>query len=566
MDINKINSKLNKKYNGKVTAALDNVLRCTKVSGELDSWEDIIDACRMCVSDDPTWHVVNKIKLKDVEIPEIHKPLTSDNSLDGLKVDVLVIGGGICGASILRELTKWKINCLLVEKESDLAMGASGRNDGEVHPGVDQSHMNLKLKYELIGNAMYEDLCKDLDVPFKRNGQYVAFKGKWLKPVLEILATSKRKLGIKDTKIVNKEELYKAQPNLNEGYDVGIYNACAGTVCPYGLTIAYGENAINNGAKIALNTIVNGFELKDKKIVSVKTNRGTIYPRIVINAAGVFSDTIASYADDEFFSIHPRKGTEAILDNKQGSLTNAIISWRALFGNDKHTKGGGVLHTVHHNILVGPDAKETYEKENFATSKESIDFLFNKQRKTFSKLNERDIITYFTGVRAATFEEDFIIEKGRNCENIIHCAGIQSPGLTAAPAIALDIEKMTVEMLGDCERNENFDPIRKGIPSLKNMPLDQRNEMIKKNPDYGVIVCRCEEISKGEIIDCLKSPLCVPTIDGIKKRVRPGMGRCQGGFCSPLVSKIIADYMNIDIKDVSKCGNSSYISIGKKGE
>ena len=215
-------------------------------------------------------------KLKNVKMPEIHKPLINDNELDGLKVDVLVIGGGICGASILRELTKWQISSLLVEKESDLAMAASGRNDGEVHPGVDQSHMNLKLKYELLGNAMYEDLCKDLDVPFKRNGQYVAFKGKWLKPVLEVVAASKRKLGIKDTQIINKKELYKGQPNLNEGYDVGIYNSSAGTVCPYGLTIAYGENAIANGAKISLNTIVTGFELKDKQIISLSFNSNPV--------------------------------------------------------------------------------------------------------------------------------------------------------------------------------------------------------------------------------------------------------------------------------------------------
>ncbi len=183
-------------------------------------------------------------------------------------------------------------------------------------------------------------------------------------------------------------------------------------------------------------------------------------------------------------------------------------------------------------------------------------------------LSERDIITYFTGVRAPTFEEDFIIEKGRNCENIIHCAGIQSPGLTTAPAVALDIENMAVEMLGGAEKNPGFNPVRKPIPALRNMSDEERAAMIEKNPDYGEIVCRCEEISKGEILDALNSPICVPTVDGVKKRVRPGMGRCQGGFCSPLVTKIIAEFLDEPLDKVRKNYDGSVITYGstKKGE
>ena len=234
--------------------------------------------------------------------------------------------------------------------------------------------------------------------------------------------------------------------------------------------------------------------------------------------------------------------------------------------NKSHSKGGGILHTVHDNLLVGPDAVETYEKENTETHRESIETVFSKQKRTMPSLSERDIITYFTGVRAPTFEEDFIIERGRKTKNLIHCAGIQSPGLTTAPAVAKDIEKMAVDFLKnitDVKSNPDFNPIRRGVPVLNEMPDEERAELIKKNPDYGVIVCRCEEISKGEILDALRSPICVPTVDGIKKRVRPGMGRCQGGFCSPLVTQIIADFLNIPLSEVKKSSEESIITFGK---
>lgn len=563
LNIEKINKKLNKEYGNLVKVHVNSDNHSIVVEGELESWDDIVKACNMSVYNKEGYHVVNKIKLKGVKIPEIKKPLIKDNSLDGESYDVVIIGGGISGCSIARELSKWDIKILLVDKEADLANGASSRNDGEVHPGVDQKHHNLKLKYELLGNKMYEDVCKDLDVPFKRNGQYVAFKGKYLKPILEIACLSKRMLGVKDTKVVSKKELYEAIPHLKEGYDYAIFNPTAGNVCPYGLTIAYAENAVKNGAKVSLNTIVESMDVKDGIIKSIKTNRGTIYPKVVVNAAGVYADEIANMANDQFFSIHPRRGTDAILDNKVSNLTSKIVSYREIINKEKNTKGGGVMQTVHENILIGPNAKETYEKENYATHSEDIEWLFNKQRKTIPELSERDIITYFTGVRAPSFEEDFIIENGRSTKNIIHDAAIQSPGLTAAPAIALDIEKMVIEMLGNVKRNKNYDPTRKGIPSLKNMPDDKRAELIKQNPDYGVIICRCEEISMGEIKDCLKSNIVVPTIDGIKRRVRPGMGRCQGGFCSPLVSKIIAEYQNKEIKDITKNGDGSYVTLGK---
>ena len=567
-NLNHLQKKLNKRFQNRVSVKYEH--RSIVVSGHLDKWDDVIEACRMCVQTDKRIHVVNDIVLDGVEIPKMRVPTLQDHFLEGESPDVLIIGGGISGASIARELSKWKLKILLVEKESDLAMQASGRNDGEVHPGVDLNVGSLKQKYVLRGNKMYGKICKELDVPFERCGQYVGFKDKSSYPLVRAYAWQRRKVcHVSDTRLISKQTLKKKEPFLNDEFEFALYNPSAGCVCPYGLTIAYGENAIKNGAKISLNTAVLDMEVEDHEIKSVLTNRGKIYPKIVINAAGVFAEEIAKMAEDRFYSIHPRRGTNSILDKKAGHIVHSIASVKTLKKTGGHTKGGGILHTVHHNLLVGPDAVETYEKENFATEQSSIDQVFEKQENTTKDLKRSDVITYFTGVRAATFEEDFVIEKGRRTKNLIHCAGIQSPGLTTAPAVALDIEKMTIQMLRRIqivEENKNYNPIRKGIPVLREMDDEKRNELIRQNPDYGVIICRCEEISKGEILDALHSPLCVPTVDGIKKRVRPGMGRCQGGFCMPLVTKIIHEEMKIPFEEIKKTGAESKIVYGSAKE
>lgn len=566
MNISAINKKLQKSFGGRVKAQLKD--NCIVLSGKIDKWADIISACQMSAKKYSTRHVVNDIEFTGAEIPKMRMPLKHDDCLNGKKPDVLIIGGGISGVSIARELSKWDIDILLLEKEADLALQASGRNDGEVHPGVDLGKGSLKHKYIRKGNAMYSQVCKELDVPFHRVGQYVCFKQGFLKPFVALYCIYRKKHdGIEDTKLISGAELKALEPNFNKEFKFAISNPSSGCVCPYGLTIAYAENAVTNGAEISLNTAVIGMQVKDGKIISVDTTRGTVYPKLVINAAGVFAEEIAKMASDRFYSIHPRRGTNSILDKKAGAFMHSIASVKELQLMSKtHSKGGGILHTVHDNLLIGPDAVETYEKENTATNVESIKTVFDKQKKTMPRLSERDIITYFTGVRAPTFEEDFIIEKGRNTNNLIHCAGIQSPGLTTAPAVALDIEKMTIDELSKfkvIQRNKNYNPIRKGVPTLHEMSDEDRARLIKENPDYGIIVCRCEEISKGEILDALNSPVCVPTLDGIKKRIRPGMGRCQGGFCSPLVTKIIADFLKVPLSEVKKCSEQSPVTFGK---
>lgn len=565
MDLRNINRRLSARFGGAVRATFSK--GCVVLEGRLRTWEETVEACQLAARKYSAVHVVNDIDCEEAAGQSVRLPSLRDSALEGRRPDVLIIGGGISGASIARELSKWKLDILLVEKEADLALQASGRNDGEVHPGVDLSKGSKKHAYVRKGNAMYDQVCRELGVPFRRVGQYVCFDKGWLRPFIALYCLWRRKHdGISDTRIISGAELRRREPSLNRDFKFAVSNPSSGSVCPYGLTIAYAENAVQNGAQVSLNTAVLSMEVEDGEIKSVHTNRGTVYPALVVNAAGVFAEEVARMAGDRFFSIHPRRGTNSILDKKAGARFSSIASIMEPARSRGHSKGGGIVHTVHGNLLAGPDAVETFEKENVETRPQSIETVFAKQKRTMPGLSEGDIITYFTGVRAPTFEEDFIIEKGRSTQNLIHCAGIQSPGLTTAPAVALDIERMAVEELRKKKpvaRNEGFSPIRRGVPVLRDLPDGERAELIRQNPDYGVIVCRCEEVSKGEILDALRSPICVPTVDGVKKRVRPGMGRCQGGFCSPLVVQIIAEFLDVPLDQVKKSAPEADITFGR---
>jgi glycerol-3-phosphate dehydrogenase len=276
---------------------------------------------------------------------------------------------------------------------------------------------------------------------------------------------------------------------------------------------------------------------------------------------------MAGMAGDRFYSIHPRRGTNSILDKKTlGVVVGAIASKRGKSTKAAHSKGGGIIKTAHGNLLIGPDAVETWERENFATQASSVNATFAKFQDTSPLLNTGQIITYFTGVRAPTYEEDFVVRRGIRTANLVHAAGIQSPGLTAAPAIALEAARLCREVLEArnrlCPEKPDFNPIRVPIPHTAAMAHAEREALIKANPDYGLILCRCEEVSKGEILDSLRRPVPCDTVDGVKRRVRPGMGRCQGGFCGPLILQLIAEETGISLDEVAKAGPGGEILCG----
>ena len=549
---------------------------CVRLTGELDSW-DAIYRCGVAAVSGKSLGVLNDIRLKGF-VEEMKKPSLRDRALEGKRPDVLIVGGGIMGCALARELSRLDISVLLIEKANDVGTGASSRNDGCIHPGIDLHRGQLKLHYVLRGNAMYEGLCKDLGCDFERWAQTFMFSTKWERYIIAPLMLLKGKLlGVPDMSFKTPAEMRELEPHPPKWLTGAVYMASAGVVSPYKVTIALAENAIENGAEVSLNTVAEGMELKDGRIVSVRTNRGTVYPKIVVNAAGAYSDVIAEMAGDRTFTIHPRKGTDLILDKKKAyyALSSFARSYFAPLPPEAreeshaavgHTKGGGVMRTVDGNILVGPNAVEQPYREDTSTSLSDVMSIIRKQKVAAEELSAADVITYFSGVRAATYEEDFVVRKGIFTENVIETAGIQSPGITAAPAIACDVRDWVKEMLGAKDKKD-FDPVRKHTPRLAGLSPKEREEYIRRDPAYGEIVCRCEEVSKGEIIDALDSPLKVCTVDGIKRRVRPGMGRCQGGFCSPLVVKIIAEHEGMREEDVLKGDEGSFILYGdtKKG-
>jgi glycerol-3-phosphate dehydrogenase len=584
--LERLSKEFRKRFGTDFTVRLED--NCLILEGQSTDWNKIVRAGNIASKrfrikpniknrgTAPLRGLVNNIAFIGAPVPPTHLPVASDTALEGLRPDVLIIGGGITGCAIARELSRYKLDILLVEKEHDLGLHASSRNAGMVHPGLDLRKGTFKYHYNLRGNAMYDELCEDLGVPFKRIGQFICFHNFFIKPFLYISLLYWKWLGIPGAEVLNGNKLRRREPGLAKGLKSALFFPSAGMVCPFNLTIAYGENAVQNGARISLDTAVLRMEMEYKtgrnttaaqRIKSVETNRGLIYPRVVINAAGVFAEDIAVMAGDHFYSIHPRRGTNSILDKKAtGKAVTAIASIRKQKDRHSHSKGGGIICTIHGNLLVGPDAVETWEKENFATCQDSVDGMFEKFKPMSSLLTQGDIINYFTGVRAATYEEDFVICKGRRTGNLIHAAGIQSPGLTAAPAIALDAARYAVELLvgqGRCVTiRENFNPVRKPIPHLAGMSDEERNALIRQNPNYGLIVCRCEEVSKGEILDSLRRPVPCDTLDGVKRRVRPGGGRCLGSFCGPVVLQLIAQEKRIPLDEVTKSGPGSEILRG----
>ena len=541
-----------------------------RLEGELDDWKAIVKAGKIAAKAGYKG-VINDITLKGFTPPPIRTPKQRDNALEGRRPDVLIIGGGVIGCAIARELSKNALDILLLDKESDVAMHASSRNDGMIHPGI-ASHANtLRGKMNVKGNAMYTQLCEELGVPFQRYGNLILYADHIFGTVAEpYLGERARKLGIVGGKI-SRKRLREIEPNITDRALGAFEYPSSGVLSPYKLTVALAENAVENGAQVSLDTIVTGMEMEGDAIGSVFTNRGAIHPRLVINAAGVFSDQIAEMANDRFFSIHPRKGELVILDKKKGPLVTRSMGLIDLSQATSDTKGGGVMRTIDQNVLVGPDAYEQPMREDFSTHRENIDAILKKHLPLIKGFAPSDVITYFAGIRAATYEEEFIIERSEYVQNLIHAAGIQSPGLASAPAIAEEISRITVDALQEqmeVKPNTGFNPRRRVIPHMSDLTTEEKQEIIRKNPDYGVIICRCEGISKGEIVDTIHSPIPAPTIDALKRRVRPGMGRCQGGFCSPLVTQIICEETGLSPEEVTKSGEDSNLILERthKGE
>ncbi len=505
--------------------------------------------------------VINDIEVEGFTESEISKPYIEDKHIDGKHFDAVVIGGGIIGASILRELTRYNISTALFEKEEDLAKHTSSRNDGMIHPGFAATPGSKKAYYNIRGNKAYTRITEELKVPFHRPGSILLFRNPLTKLLLPFFYSRARANGAEGCRYISNGEIRKMIPDIFDNIHGGFYMPGAGQLSPHYLTLAYAENAVQNGARIFFNTIVTGMIMDGSRISGLETNRGVVSAGVVINAAGVWADKIAGYANDRFFSLHFRKGTEAILDKNTVKYLKHMVGMPPIIQVKSKSKGGGLVATVEGNILVGPTAVEQPYRERYTTEEGEIKEL-KKHINLIGKINASDIITYFSGIRACTYEEDFIVEPSEYVENLVHAAGIQSPGLASAPAISEDVSRMCIKILKMRTRvdvKRDFNPERIVPPALNGISEKERAEWIKINPAYGRIVCRCEEISEGEIRDALRSPVPASTVDGIKRRTRACSGRCHGGFCTPRIMEIMADELKVDMTRITKKGYGSEI-------
>ena len=552
-----------------------------RLVGTVNTWEDVVSAGYLAARY-PFREVINDLKAETVQHSRAslsHASLNQMQHPNPLKeeraafeyADVTIIGAGIIGSAIARELSKYDLKILLLDKEYDVGVHASSRNDGMIHPGIASKTGTLKAKMNVRGVQLYKKIAEELEVPIRWCGSTILFESqisRCLKPFFRIKA---HRLGMRGLKFLSKKEVYRLEPHLKKGVKWAVLCEESGVTSPYKMTIAYAENAIENGVKLMLNTEVLDIEVlntrsqfePDSPRFSVSTHQGMIHTRLIINAAGVHTDEIAQMVSDRFYTIHPRKGDVVLFDKKKSDLVHGILGYMK-DRSSKNTKGGGIIRTYEGNILVGPNAMEIPERECYSTDKNSLNQLLRQKLPQIPELHLEDDITYFTGIRAATYKEDFIIEASQKVPCFIHVAGIQSPGFASAPAIAERVEQLTLSAfetldLRPISKKERWHPNRKAIPTLAEMSLEERSRWIKANPDYGEIVCRCEEISKGEIIDALRRPIPVDTVDGIKRRVRAGMGRCQGGFCLPLVMSIIHEEKGVPMTQITQKSGESKI-------
>lgn len=469
--------------------------------------------------------------------------------------DVVIIGAGVSGCAVARELSRYNVKACVVEKGEDVCVGTSKANSAIVHAGFDAREGSLMAKLNVLGNEMMEPLSKELDFPFKRNGSLVLCLHEEDMPGLQALYDRGVKNGVKELKILSKEEVLKLEPNVSDTVAGALYAPTGGIVCPFNLTIALAENANKNGVEFKFNTEVKSVEKSGENWV-LKTSGEDIVTKYVVNAAGVYADVFHNMVSAKKIHITPRRGDYCLLDKTAGThVSHTVFTLPTKLG-----KGVLVSPTVHGNLLVGPTAIDIDNKDGVNTTKEGIDELIEKAGGSVKNIPMRSVITSFAGLRAHEDGHEFIIGEVSDAKHFIDCAGIESPGLTSAPAIGVMVADILRDLMG-LSKKADFNPVRKGILDPKTLSTKERNELIKKNPAYGNIICRCEMISEGEIIDAINRPLGAKSLDGVKRRTRAGMGRCQAGFCSPRTMEILERELKMSKLEITKCGGASVIAV-----
>lgn len=477
--------------------------------------------------------------------------------------DVVIIGAGVTGSAIARELSRKELRIAVLEKASDVCEGTSKANSGIVHGGFDAKPGSLKAKFNVLGNEKMEQLSKDLEFPFKRNGSLVLTFDEKGRDRLEELKKQGEENGVKGIRILEQEELKELEPHISGEAKAALYAPTGGIVCPFHLTMALAENAAENGVEFFLNTKVEKI-IKTENGYELQTNRGSYKAKTIVNAAGVYADELHNMVSGKKMRIVARKGEYCLMDKEAGNyVSHTIFQLPGVYG-----KGVLVTPTVHGNLLAGPTAEDIEDKDGTGTTAKGIDILLTRGGRSVEKLPSRQVITSFAGLRAHVADfggeenDDFVIGEAEDAPGFFDAAGIESPGLSSAPAIGEYVAELVASKLSAKDKAD-FKEKRKGMPSMAEADKEERKRLIKENPAFANVICRCELVTEGEILAAIHRPLGATTLDGIKRRTRAGMGRCQAGFCSPKTVEILARELGKDIGEITKAGGESQFLVGR---
>lgn len=474
--------------------------------------------------------------------------------------DVVIIGAGVVGCAIAREISRFSLKTVVLERSSDVCSGSSKANSAIVHAGFDAKPGTLKGRLNAPANALFDKLSKELDFHFKRNGSLVLCFDNNDMGALKELYDRGIANGVPDMRIIGGDEVRQMEPNITDNVVAALYAPTGGIVCPFNLTIAFAENACTNGVQFKFNSEVTNIT-KLPEGYRVDTPSESFETRLVINAAGLYSDKMNNFVSRDTFKITPRRGEYHLFDKYAGNLVKHTIFQLPT----KLGKGVLVSPTVDGNLIIGPNAVNVEDKEDTSTTREGLDEIVEKALKSVKQLPMGSIITSFTGLRAVGDRDDFIIGEAPDAPGFINAAAIESPGLTASPLIGEMVRDIVAEKLQP-KMNPSFNPVRKGIRRFADMSIEEKREMLKKRPEYGRIVCRCEYVTEGEILDAIRRPLGATNLDGIKRRTRAGAGRCQQGFCISRVMELLESELGLSPLEITKFGGNSRILLGKNKE
>jgi len=483
--------------------------------------------------------------------------------MTGKKYDVIVIGAGVVGCMVARTLSRYKLDILLIEKEADVCMGTTAANTAIIHAGYDPVPGSLKAVMNVAGNRMWDTLAGELSIPFERRGDYVVAIGEEELPALDELWERGVKNSVPGMLMLSGDEVRRREPNINPKVSGALWASTGGIADPFAATVAAAENAVMNGVTLMLETAFEDFIMESNRIIGIKTNRGDFASRWVVNSAGLYSDVVMHKAGVRpEFKITPRKGEYYVFDSAEITINNVLFPVPTPV-----SKGILVTTTVHGNTIIGPNAQNIQDKEDRSVTRDGLEEIWQGARKLVPKLNLKHAIAIFAGLRAGgnapcktpgvDYNKDYVIEIPENVQGFVNLGGIESPGLVSSPAIAQRVVDLLKDAGEKLEEKRDWEPIRPARPRFRDLSPEEQKILIRNDPRYGRIVCRCENVTEGEIVAEIHAPIPARTYDAIKRRTWLGTGRCQGGFDTPRVVEILARELGVSPLEVTKKGPGS---------